>query len=120
LHVIGGKWKPIILYRLADEGTLRFGGLRRAIPDVTERMLTRQLRELERDGLVRREVFREVPPRVEYSLTHTGQTLIPILKDMCAWGEQYERDFGEEAADGVTAGDGKPETRRDRCLLQGN
>ena len=90
LEIIGGKWKPIILYHLARAGMLRFGELRRGIPDVTERMLTRQLRELEADGLLHREVYREVPPRVEYSLTEAGESLIPILNAMRQWGVEHE------------------------------
>jgi len=96
LAVIGGKWKPIILYHLSLGGTVRFGELRRGMADVTERMLTRQLRELEADGLVHREVYREVPPRVEYSLTAMGMSLIPILKQMQSWGVEYEKFLGEE------------------------
>jgi DNA-binding HxlR family transcriptional regulator len=96
LQVIGGKWKPVILYHLSVEGMLRFGELRRGIPDVTERMLTRQLRELEADGLVHRRVYREVPPRVEYSLTDLGCSLIPILRDMRQWGVEYEKVLGGE------------------------
>ena len=94
LSVIGGKWKPIILYHLSLADAVRFGELRRGMPDVTERMLTRQLRELEADGLVHREVYREVPPRVEYSLTEMGASLIPILKQMQAWGVEYEDFLG--------------------------
>ncbi|BBD07656.1 winged helix-turn-helix transcriptional regulator [Desulfovibrio ferrophilus] len=94
LSVIGGKWKPIILNHLGLRGILRFGGLRRGMPDITERMLTRQLRELEADGMVHREVYREVPPRVEYSLTVLGQSLLPILRDMRLWGVAYERYLG--------------------------
>jgi DNA-binding HxlR family transcriptional regulator len=94
LSVIGGKWKPIILYHLSLADAVRFGELRRGMSDVTERMLTRQLRELEADGLVHREVYREVPPRVEYSLTDMGASLIPILKQMQAWGVEYEDFLG--------------------------
>jgi len=94
LSVIGGKWKPIILYHLSLADAVRFGELRRGMPEVTERMLTRQLRELEADGLVHREVYREVPPRVEYSLTDMGASLIPILKQMRAWGVEYEDFLG--------------------------
>jgi len=68
LSVIGGKWKPIVLYHLGQHGVQRYSELKRHLPEVTDRMLTRQLRELEADGLIHREVFRQVPPRVEYSL----------------------------------------------------
>ena len=91
LLVIGGKWKPVILYHLAQAGVLRFNELRRSIPEVTERMLTRQLRELAADGLVRRKAYPQVPPRVEYSLTEQGASLIPILLELRRWGEEYER-----------------------------
>ncbi len=93
-QVIGGKWKNIILYHLSLAPRLRFGELRRGIPDVTERMLTRQLRELETDGLVHREVYREVPPRVEYSLTPFGRTIIPVLLHLRQWGVEFEKHMG--------------------------
>jgi DNA-binding HxlR family transcriptional regulator len=88
LDVIGGKWKGVILYHLFHE-TKRFNELRRLMPGITQRMLTRQLRELENDQIVRRVVFPEVPPKVEYSLTEYGQTLQPILIIMEKWGAQY-------------------------------
>lgn len=89
LAVIGGKWKPLILYHLFA-GTCRFGELRRRVPAATQQMLTQQLRELERDGIVHREVYREVPPKVEYSLTPLGRSLEPILLGMADWGARYE------------------------------
>lgn len=85
LDMIGGKWKGVILIRLVDQ-TRRFNELKRTIPRITQRMLTTQLRELERDKLVTRKVFAEVPPRVEYSLTAKGKTLNPILKALMEWG----------------------------------
>lgn len=87
LDLIGGKWKSVILFRLS-EGTKRFSELGRLLPRVSPRMLTRQLRDLERDGLVTRTVYAEVPPRVEYSLTDTGRTLQPVLDALLAWGEK--------------------------------
>ncbi len=87
LDVLGGKWKGVILYHLAK--TTRFNELQRLIPGVNRRMLTLQLRELERDGLVHREVYREVPPKVEYSLTELGRTVSPLILQMRDWGEAY-------------------------------
>jgi DNA-binding HxlR family transcriptional regulator len=90
LDILGGKWKGMVLHRLLS-GTVRFNELRRAVPNVTQRMLTRQLRELERDGVIQRKVYAEVPPKVEYSLTDFGMSLKPILTAMNDWGERYHR-----------------------------
>jgi DNA-binding HxlR family transcriptional regulator len=86
LEVIGGKYKVAILYHLC-KGVQRFGELRRFVPLATQRMLTKQLRELESDKLIHRQVFAEVPPRVEYSLTPHGKTLVPVLQALCNWGK---------------------------------
>lgn len=90
LAVIGGRWKGVVLYWLT-KGTLRFGELRRLLPNCTQRMLTLQLRELEQEGLVKRTVFAEVPPRVEYELTPFGKSLEPILLSLRDWGDRYRR-----------------------------
>ena len=86
--IIGGKWKAVILYYLS-KGPKRFNELRRLLPEVTQRMLTLQLRELEQDGIVHREIYKEVPPKVEYSLTEFGTSLGPIIVQMLDWGEHY-------------------------------
>ncbi|TYP75442.1 winged helix-turn-helix transcriptional regulator [Paenibacillus methanolicus] len=93
LDVIGGKWKSVLLYHLIG-GTKRFNEFRRICPNITQRMLTLQLRELEQDGIVHREVYQQVPPKVEYSLTTFGRTLEPIIMSMKQWGETY-RDRAE-------------------------
>lgn len=85
VEVIGGKWKGVVLYHLLG-GTKRFNELLRLMPGVTQRMLTRQLRELEADMIVERKVYPEVPPKVEYSLTEFGRTLEPVLKTLQGWG----------------------------------
>ena len=85
LEKIGGRWKPLILYNL-QQGTLRYGQLKKCIPGITEKMLIQHLRELEADNLVRRDVKPVVPPHVEYSLTRSGETLSPILNAMAQWG----------------------------------
>ncbi len=92
LDVIGGKWKPLVIYQLKD-GTLRFSQiLNRVQPRITQRMLTKELRELENDGLITRKVYPQVPPKVEYSLTETGQSLMPILDQLCDWGYEHMKD----------------------------
>jgi DNA-binding HxlR family transcriptional regulator len=87
LSFIDGKWKGVALYHLLLQDTLRFNEIRRRIPNVTQRMLTKQLRELETDGLILRKVFPEVPPRVEYSLSARGKSLEPVIMALKEWGE---------------------------------
>jgi DNA-binding HxlR family transcriptional regulator len=100
IGVIGGRWKCVVLFHLSH-GTLRFGELRRALPNVTQRMLTLTLRELEEDGLVRRTVYAEVPPRVEYDLTPWGRSIEPILVAMREWGERYKRRLQDLAPESL-------------------
>lgn len=88
LDLIGGKWKALILWHLAAK-TLRFSELRKMVPQATQKMLTQQLRDLEEDGLIIRKVYAEVPPKVEYSLSDFGKSLIPLLQMMCKWGNDY-------------------------------
>ena len=92
LKMIGGKCKPLILEQLIQHGTLRFSELLRKVNQVSQRTLTNQLRELETDGLIKRTVYAEVPPRVEYSITEKGKSLEQILELMCQWGEEHIDD----------------------------
>lgn len=89
--VIGGKWKVLILWHLQERGTLRFAELERALEGVSPKVLSQQLRDLERDGMLSRTVFPEVPPRVEYALTELGRSLGGPLQSLCAWGEHFLR-----------------------------
>ena len=86
LRVVAGKWKPLILYFVAQDGPTRYGALRRAIRDVSDKMLIQQLKELEADGLVKRTDYGEIPPRVDYSLTPLGFSLAKALVPLCTWG----------------------------------
>ena len=86
MSMIGGKWKPIILY-LISKGANRFGILQRGIDGISKQMLTKQLREMEDDGILNREIFAEIPPRVEYSISEKGRSLFPIIDAMRSWGE---------------------------------
>ncbi|MES5397486.1 helix-turn-helix domain-containing protein [Bacillus amyloliquefaciens] len=88
LKLIGGKWKVLILWYL-DEKNMRFGELKRALPQITQKMLTKQLRELEEDGIVNRSVHHQIPPKVEYSLSEIGKSLLPILSTLSDWGAFY-------------------------------
>lgn len=95
LTLISDKWKVLILRDLLP-GTKRFGELKKSIGHVTQKVLTAQLRQMEASGLVHREVYAEVPPRVEYSLTELGYSLRPVLDAMWAWGEEYQQHYQEE------------------------
>jgi DNA-binding HxlR family transcriptional regulator len=96
LELIGGKWKGLVLYHLL-QGTMRFNELRRKTPSVSQRMLTRQLRELEGAGLILRTVYAEVPPRVEYALTAEGESLRPVILALREWGRSYLAALPESA-----------------------
>ncbi len=87
VKIMGRRWKPLVLNYLQD-GPLRFSELRRCVPEATQKMLTQTLRELERDGIVHRKSYHQVPPKVIYSVTRYGRTLGPILVALCAWGEK--------------------------------
>lgn len=87
LSIVGGKWKWLILYRLFENGTQRYGELKRSLPAITHKMLSQQLKELEEEALLHRREYHQLPPKVEYSLTEKGKTLIPILQLMSEWGE---------------------------------
>jgi DNA-binding HxlR family transcriptional regulator len=93
LDVLGGKWKTVILRHLSKH-TLRYGQLQQRMPNITQRMLTLQLKELEADGLIRRTVYDEPLKRVEYSLTEYGKSVEPMLELMCEWGKRRMREFG--------------------------
>jgi DNA-binding HxlR family transcriptional regulator len=106
LSVIGGKWKPLILWHLYEGGVRRFLELQRMIPGITRKMLTQHLRELERDGVVARKIFNEMPLRVEYSLTKYGRTLRPLMRVLSDWGskhEAYVAKNGQRAAPRIAA-----------------
>lgn len=101
LSVIGGVWKPVILFHLLEQKR-RFMELTRLVPSATQSMLTSQLRELEADGVIIRHVFPEVPPRVEYELSEFGQTLMPVLLSLRDWGEAYRNTRGLDTRDDDT------------------
>ncbi|MFP3125660.1 MULTISPECIES: winged helix-turn-helix transcriptional regulator [Bacillaceae] len=101
LAIIGGKWKMLILWHLGKEGTKRFGELRSMMPGITQRMLVSQLRELEEDLIVHREVYPVVPPKVEYSLTEVGESLMSILESMYEWGKNYMETVMKDEEEGT-------------------
>jgi len=110
LAVIGGRWKVPILYHLFDS-VKRFSELQRGVTGITQKMLTQQLREMERDGIVQRTVYAQVPPKVEYRLTPLGQTLKPVVAAMCKWGA---RQGGKECNESNSNPQGQRVTERDR------
>jgi DNA-binding HxlR family transcriptional regulator len=95
IDLIGGKWKCVIMWHLR-KGELRFSQLKKRLPGVTQKMLTQQLRDLEENGLIHREVYPVVPPKVEYSLTEEGKVFVPVLKSMYKWGRSYSDKFHVE------------------------
>lgn len=98
LDVVGGKWKPIVLWRLSP-GPRRFGELRRLVTGISEKMLIQQLREMEADGIVARKDYQEIPPRVEYSLTQLGVSLSEALRPLCDWGREHMGRIEEAKAE---------------------
>lgn len=93
LDIIAGKWKPLILHHIGNADSIRYGELKRKIPNINQRVLSRQLRELEKDKLIKRKVYDEIPLRVEYSVTKVGATLTPILNALGHWGIKYNQAF---------------------------
>lgn len=88
LDVIGGKWKPIILWGLVENGVMRYGELKRYTRGITNKVLSQQLKDLENDNIIIRRQYNQVPPKVEYSLSEDGRSLLPLLEYMCKWGEK--------------------------------
>ena len=95
LNILGGKWKILIIWQLKDSPK-RYGELKKSLPGVTHKMLTQQLRELEQDEIISRKVYSEIPPKVEYSLTILGKTIIPVIDLLSDWGEEYQRVFNKD------------------------
>lgn len=93
LEIISGKWKALILWNLGNHEIIRFNEFRRLIPEITQKVLTEQLRSLEEAGLVNRKVYNQVPPMVEYSLAEYGEKLMPILEQMDIWGKDYIDEY---------------------------
>lgn len=92
LSIIGGKWKMIIMFWLSKRKIMRYGELKKSIKGITHKMLSSQLKELESEGIIIRKEYHQIPPKVEYSLSEKGETLMPILEAMCNWGHVYFED----------------------------
>jgi DNA-binding HxlR family transcriptional regulator len=95
IEILVGKWKPIILFHLLSNGTMRFNELQKAMPDITKKMLTQQLRDLEYHGIVHREIYRQIPPKVEYSITEYGKGMTTLLEAMHEWGTAHVKHLKE-------------------------
>ncbi|MGY4689137.1 winged helix-turn-helix transcriptional regulator [Salibacterium sp. K-3] len=102
LSILTGKWKPIILLHLLQEGTQRFNELKRKMPGITQKMLTKQLRELEEEDIIERTIYPQVPPKVEYAVTEYGQSLEPILEAMHEWGRNHALHKRKKQAQSTT------------------
>nr|WP_290443552.1 helix-turn-helix domain-containing protein [Sporolactobacillus kofuensis] len=96
LSMFSGKWKIVILYHLGIDGIYRFGELKRLLPQASNKMLTKQLREMEADGIISRTIYPEIPVRVDYSITDLGQSLIPIIVAMYEWGEERLKSMKQD------------------------
>ena len=107
LELLSGKWRTHVLYELCKKESCRFGELKKALPRITNTMLTSTLRDLEELGIVHREQFNEIPPHVEYSLTERGMELAPVLRGLCAWSGKYALEKGITLAAPPPSGDGK-------------
>lgn len=112
LRVIAGKWKPLILYFVAQGGPTRYGALRRAVRDVSDKMLIQQLKELEADGFVKRTDYKEIPPRVDYSLTPLGRSLAEALVPLCSWGTDNMAEVTRVFAEREALQDGRIASKR--------
>lgn len=88
LDILGGKWKLVILWHLFNDGIKRYGEIKKVLPEITHKMLSNQLKELESDGIIHREEYHQIPPKVEYSLTERGMTLLPVLNSISKWGRE--------------------------------
>jgi DNA-binding HxlR family transcriptional regulator len=102
LEILVGKWKPIILFHLFSNGTMRFSDLQRALPDITKKMLTSQLRELEYHDIVHRKVYLQIPPKVEYSITDYGMKMTPLLHSLVEWGTAHMQHLKELYGDNTS------------------
>ncbi len=99
LSIMGGKWKLVILWQLTNSGVRRYGEIKKSVSGITHKMLSQQLKELESDGLIHRQEYHQIPPKVEYSLTDKGTSLIPVLRTMCDWGRNHMVIAAESCTD---------------------